>query len=67
MDAAMKLVLGATLLLALGLVGCEKTLYQEEKTHVTSSGEVKKEQTTVVQRPDGTIVKEKTESKSEAP
>ena len=67
MDTAMKLVLGASLLLVSGLVGCDRTVSQEEKTQVKSDGTVKHEQTTVTQHPDGTVTKEKTETKREGP
>lgn len=62
-------VLGGTFLLLPTIIGCDETanrpIATEEKVDVKSDGTVKKEQTTVSQRPDGSVVKEETETKRE--
>ena len=65
MRYAMIAILGLSLAGLTGLAGCERELSHKEEVDVKSDGTVKREQTTVKEQPDGTIVKQQTESKTE--
>jgi hypothetical protein len=56
-------LLSVSLLGAPALVGCDETLSHKEKTTSTPEG-TKHTETTVKERPDGTIVKEESKTKS---
>jgi|GEM_PF-3066863 hypothetical protein len=56
------LVLALSVALVGGLAasgGCDKTIRSEEKTKVRDDGTVTRDKTTVKEKPDGTIVKER--------
>ena len=57
-------VLGAVL--ALSVAGCNHTISETKKSTVSSDGSVKTKETSVVQKPDGSVVKTE-ETKTTAP
>ena len=60
------LAMTSALVLAVFLVGCDRTLSREERTSVGSDGTVKTKEKTVTEKADGTITKTE-ETKKTAP
>jgi len=54
----------SSLVLCFATVGCNHTISTSKKTSVSSEGTVKSTETTVTQKPDGTIVKEEETKKT---
>lgn len=55
-------LLSVALLGAPVVVGCDETVSHKESSRTTSNGDTVKKETTVKERPDGTIVKEESKS-----
>ncbi len=61
------LVMTSALALSVSVLalGCDRTITKEEKTSVSSDGTVKTKEKSVVEKPDGTIIKTEENKKTE--
>ena len=59
------LAMASVLALSVLFVGCDRTLSKEERTSVSSDGEVKSKEKTVTEKSDGTVIKTEETKKTE--
>jgi hypothetical protein len=60
---AKPLAILVALSLSLGVVGCDRTVTKSETSSVSSDGTVRSKETTVTEKPDGTVVKKEESQK----
>jgi hypothetical protein len=58
------LMVAAALTACLAAIGCDRTISKSQTSTTTSNGAVKSKETTVVQKPDGSIEKTETTQKT---